>query len=82
MDTLCKPNFMFLGHTVFEKNAMLSCKNSKLHIRPNKQLWNFTSYHHIFLRYCVTEELEMFLYINPYGYYSDFELDKYMYIHH
>ena len=43
MDTLCKPNFMFLGHTVFEKNAMITCKNSKLHIRPNKQLWNFTS---------------------------------------
>ena len=38
MDTLCKPNFMFLGHTVFEKNAMITCKNSKLHIRPNKQL--------------------------------------------
>ena len=44
MDTLCKPNFMFLGHTVFEKNAMITCNNSKLHIRPNKQLWNFTSY--------------------------------------
>ena len=43
MDTLCKPNFMFLGHTVFEINAMISCKNSKLHIRPNKQLWNFKS---------------------------------------
>ena len=24
MDTLCKPNFMFLGNTVFEKNAMIS----------------------------------------------------------
>ena len=43
MDTLCKPNFMFLRHTVFEKNAMISWKNSKLYIRPNKQLWNFTS---------------------------------------
>ena len=38
MDTLCKPNFMFLGHTVFEKNAMIICNNSKLYIRPNKQL--------------------------------------------
>ena len=36
MDTLCKPNFMFLGHTVFEKKAMITCKNSKLHIHPNK----------------------------------------------
>ena len=57
---LCKPNFMFLGHTVFVKNAMISWKNSKLLIRPDKQLCNFTSYHRIFLRYCVTEELEIF----------------------
>ena len=42
MDTLCKPNFMFLGRTLFEKNAMITCKNSKLHNCPNKQLWNFT----------------------------------------
>ena len=42
MDTLCKPNFMFRGRTVFEKNAMITCKNSKLHNCPNKQLWNFT----------------------------------------
>ena len=34
MDTLCRPNFMFLGHTVFEKNAMITWKNSKLHILP------------------------------------------------
>ena len=43
IDTLCKPNFMFLGRTLFEKNAMITCKNSKLHNCPNKQLWNFTS---------------------------------------
>ena len=43
MDTLCKPNFMFLGRTVFEKNAMITCKNSKLHNFRNKQLWNFTT---------------------------------------
>ena len=41
--TLCKKNFMFLGRTVFEKNAMITCKNSKFHNCPNKQLWNFTS---------------------------------------
>ena len=68
MDTLCKSNFMFLGRTVFEKNAIISCKNSKLHNCPNKQLWNFTRLHRIFLRYCATEELEIFFYINPYGY--------------
>ena len=43
MNTLCKPNFMFLGRTLFEKNAMITCKNSKLHNCPNKQLWNFTN---------------------------------------
>ena len=59
MDVLCKPNFMFLGCTVFEKIPMISCKNSKLQNCPNKQLRNFTSYHRIFLRYCVTAELEI-----------------------
>ena len=43
MNTLCKPNFMFLGRTLFEKNAMITCKNSKLYNCPNKQLWNFTN---------------------------------------
>ena len=38
MDTLCKPNFMFLGRTLFEKNEMISCKISKLYNFPNKQL--------------------------------------------
>ena len=26
MDALCKKNFMFLGRTVFEINAMISCR--------------------------------------------------------
>ena len=26
MNTFFKPNFMFLGHTLFEKNAMITCK--------------------------------------------------------
>ena len=58
MYTLCKPNFMYLSRTLFEKNAMITCKNSKLHNYcpnkqlcknsklhncRNKQLWNFTS---------------------------------------
>ena len=38
MDTLCKLKFMLLGGTVFEKNVMITCKNSKLHNCPNKQL--------------------------------------------
>ena len=58
MDTLCKPNFMFLGHTVFEKNAMINCKISKLFIKANVQLWIFARYHRILLENCVTEETE------------------------
>ena len=34
-----KKNFKFLGRTVSEKNAMLTCKISKLFIRANVQLW-------------------------------------------
>ena len=37
-DTLCKQKFMLLGRKVFDKNVMISCKNSKLHICRNKQL--------------------------------------------
>ena len=43
MDTLCKPYFMFLAHTVFEKNVIIT--------------WN---QYRTFLRYCATEELEIF----------------------
>ena len=35
---LYKKNFKFLGRTVSEKNAMLTCKISKLFIRANVQL--------------------------------------------
>ena len=35
-----KKNFKFLGRTVSEKNAMLTCKISKLFIRTIVQLWN------------------------------------------
>ena len=38
MDTLSKQNFMFLGHTVYVKNEMITCTNSKLHNCPNKQV--------------------------------------------
>ena len=54
-----KKNFKFLGRTVSEKNAMLTCKISKLFIRANVQLWIFASYHRIFLENCVTEEHEI-----------------------
>ena len=65
MDTLCKPNFMFLGRTVLEKNAMITCKNSKLHncffyinLINNFEILQVID--RIFLRYCATEELEIF----------------------
>ena len=38
-----KKNFKFLGRTVSEKNAMLTCKISKLFIRTIVQLWIFAS---------------------------------------
>ena len=54
-----KKNFKFLGRTVSEKNAMLFRKISKLFIRTIVQLWNFASYHRIFLEKCATEEHEI-----------------------
>ena len=70
-NTLCKKNFMFLGRTVFEKNVMITCKNSrknamltckisKLFIRTIVQLLIVVRYHRIFLENCATEELEIF----------------------
>ena len=67
MDTLCKPNFMFLGCTIFEKNAMITCKNSKLHNCPN----NFEILQVSIAFFSDTVQprnLKFFLYINPYGY--------------
>ena len=54
-----KKNFKFIGRTVSEKNAMLTCKISKLFIRTIVQLWIFASYHRIFLEKCATEEHEI-----------------------
>ena len=68
MDTLSKKNFMFLGRTVFGKNAMISCKYSKLYNCPNKQLWNFTSCIAFFSDAVRPRNLKFILYINTYGY--------------
>ena len=54
-----KKNFKFLGRTVSEKNAMLTCKISKLFIRANVQVLIFARYHRIFLENRVTEEHEI-----------------------
>ena len=56
-----KINFMFLGRTVLEKNATLTCKISKLFIRTIVQFWIFQyNYHRIFLKNCATKEHEIF----------------------
>ena len=70
MDTLCKPNFMFLGHTVFEKNAMIILQIS---IRTFLALINATliSWQVSIAFFSDTvrpRNLKFFLYINPYGY--------------
>ena len=56
-----KKNFKSLGRTVSDKNAMLTCKISKLFIRTivHLKLWIFASYHRIFLENCATEEHEI-----------------------
>ena len=54
-----KKNFKFLGRTVSEKIAMLTCKISKLFIRTIVQLWIFASYYRTFLENCATEEHEI-----------------------
>ena len=61
MDTLCKPNFMFLGRTLFEK--MRSRKNvfcnDKFNLKVSIALFSDT---------VRPRNLKFFLYINPYGY--------------
>ena len=68
MDTLCKPNFMFLGRTVLEKNAMITCINSKLHNCPNKNIEILQVSIAFFSDTVQLRNLKFFLYINPYGY--------------
>ena len=68
-------NFKFFGRKVSEKNAMLTCKISKLFIRRIVQLWIFASYHRIFLKkLCDRGTWNFFTYIFAYsihmGYYT------------
>ena len=68
MGTLCKPIFMFLGHTVLEKKAMISCKNSKLHNYRNNNFEILQFSIAFFSDTVRPRNLKFFLYINPYGY--------------
>ena len=68
IDPLCKPNFMFLGHTVFEKNPMIPCK---IHSCTFALINNFEILQvsiEFFSNTVWPRNLKFFLYIHPYGY--------------
>ena len=68
MDTLCKQNFMLLGRTLFEKNAMISCKiqSCKIVLINNFEILQVSIA--FFSDTVRPKNLKFFLYINPYGY--------------
>ena len=65
MDTLCKPNFMFLGRTLFEKNAMIIQSCTIVLINNFEILQVSIAFFSDTVR---LRNLKFFLYINPYGY--------------
>ena len=68
MDTLCKPTFMFLGHTVLEKNAMIICKiqSCTFALINNFEILQVSIA--FFSDTVRPRNLKFFLYNNPYGY--------------
>ena len=68
MDTLCKPNFMFLGRTLFEKNAMITCKIQSFKIVVINNFEILQDSIAFFSNTVRPRNLKFFLYINPYGY--------------
>ena len=68
MDTLCKPNFMFLGSTLFETNAMITCKiqSCKIVLINNFEILQVSIA--FFSDTVQPRNLKFFLYINPCGY--------------
>ena len=68
MDTLCKPNFMFLGRTLFEKNAMISCKIQSCTIVLINNFEILQVSIAVFSDTVRLRNLKFFLYFNPYGY--------------
>ena len=68
MDTLSKPNFMFLGHTVFEKNAKITCKIQSCTIVLINNFEILQVSITFFTDTVRPRNLKFFLYINPYGY--------------
>ena len=65
MDTLCKPNFMFLSCTLFEKNAMIIQSCTIVVINNFEILQVSIAFFSDTVR---PRNLKFFLYINPYGY--------------
>ena len=55
---------MFIGCTVLEKNEMITCKISKLHNCPDKQLLNFQLSSHISQILCDQRTLNFFCILN------------------
>ena len=65
MDTLCKPNFMFFGRTLFEKNAMI-LQSCTIVLLNNFEILQVSI---AFFSDTVRPRiLKFFLYIDPYGY--------------
>ena len=67
MDTLWKKNFMFIGHTVFEKNAMISCKIQSCTIVLINNFEILQDSIAFFSDTVRPRNLKFILYINPYG---------------
>ena len=68
MDTLCKSNFMFLGRTVLEKNAIITCKIQSCTIVLINNFEILQDSIAFFSETVQPRNLKFFLYINPYGY--------------
>ena len=68
MDTLCNPNFMFLGHAHFEKNAMITCKIQSCTIVLINNFEILQVIIAFFSDAVRPRNLKFFLCINPYGY--------------
>ena len=68
MDTLCKSNFMFLGQTVFEKNAMILVKIQSCTFALINNFEILQDSIAFFSDTVRPRNLKFFLYINPYGY--------------
>ena len=68
IDTLCKPNFMFLGRTLFEKNVIILAKIQSCTIVLINNFEILQVSIAFFSDTVRPRNLKFFLYINQYGY--------------